>query len=105
MQVHTVIVDESGCTAESSVALLLKLKPLNLILVGDHRQLPPMFRERDRESMEFAFDLWSYDDVSENADGILARVKNGSMRNCASGTPSALRNSPTAAAPLVHEPG
>ena len=34
-------IDECGCTAESSVALLLRLKLRNLILVGDHRQLPP----------------------------------------------------------------
>ena len=39
----------------------------------------PMFRERDRESMEFAFDLWSHDDVSENADAILDRLKAGTM--------------------------
>jgi hypothetical protein len=32
----------------------------------------PMFRDRDRRSMEFAFDLWSYDDVSKHADAILA---------------------------------
>jgi hypothetical protein len=31
-----------------------------------------MFRERDRKSMEFAFDLWSGDDVSQDADAILA---------------------------------
>jgi hypothetical protein len=47
--------------------------------VSFENDVKPMFRERDRESMEFAFDLWSYEDVSENADGILARVKNGSM--------------------------
>jgi hypothetical protein len=39
----------------------------------------PMFRERDRRSMEFAFDLWSRDDVSEHADAILARIKAGTM--------------------------
>ena len=39
----------------------------------------PMFRERDRSSMEFAFDLWSADDVSENADAILDRLKAGTM--------------------------
>jgi len=38
-----------------------------------------MFRSRDRESMKFAFDLWSYDDVSANADHILARVRAGTM--------------------------
>jgi hypothetical protein len=39
----------------------------------------PLFRERDRESMQFAFDLWSYDDVSSHADAILARLDAGSM--------------------------
>ena len=39
----------------------------------------PLFRERDRESMRFAFDLWSYDDVSSNADAILDRLRAGSM--------------------------
>lgn len=39
----------------------------------------PLFRESDRESMEFAFDLWSYDDVSENADAILDRLADGTM--------------------------
>jgi len=41
--------------------------------------IQPMFREGDRKSMEFAFDLWSYDDVKRNADGILARLQDGSM--------------------------
>jgi hypothetical protein len=39
----------------------------------------PLFRERDRRSMEFAFDLWSLDDVSQNADAILARLRAGTM--------------------------
>ena len=39
----------------------------------------PLFRERDRSSMEFAFDLWSADDVSENADAILDRLQAGTM--------------------------
>ncbi|KAK3273602.1 hypothetical protein CYMTET_18168 [Cymbomonas tetramitiformis] len=41
LQVHTVVVDECGCTPESSVALLLRLRPRNLVLIGDHKQLPP----------------------------------------------------------------
>jgi hypothetical protein len=40
-QVHTVIVDEGGCTPESSTALFLRLSPSNLILIGDHKQLRP----------------------------------------------------------------
>jgi hypothetical protein len=47
--------------------------------VSFETNVKPLFRERDRESMEFAFDLWSLDDVSENADAILDRLKAGSM--------------------------
>ena len=47
--------------------------------VGFETDIKPMFRERDRTSMEFAFDLWSRDDVSGNADAILARLKAGTM--------------------------
>eukprot|EP00397_Hematodinium_sp_SG-2012_P004179 GEMP01004190.1.p1 GENE.GEMP01004190.1~~GEMP01004190.1.p1 ORF type:complete len:1162 (+),score=330.64 GEMP01004190.1:287-3772(+) len=41
VDIHTIVVDECGCTAESSTALLLKLRPSNLILLGDHKQLRP----------------------------------------------------------------
>ena len=41
--------------------------------------IKPLFREKDRNSMRSAFDLWSYDDVSANAQAILARVKAGTM--------------------------
>lgn len=47
--------------------------------VSFETDIKPMFRERDRNSMEFAFDLWSHDDVSENADAILSRLKAGTM--------------------------
>jgi hypothetical protein len=47
--------------------------------IGFEADIKPMFRERDRESMEFAFDLWSHDDVSEHADAIVARLKAGTM--------------------------
>lgn len=39
----------------------------------------PLFREEDRASMDFAFDLWSYDDVKANAALILERVADGTM--------------------------
>jgi CDGSH-type Zn-finger protein/truncated hemoglobin YjbI len=39
----------------------------------------PLFRERDRQSMSFAFDLWSYQDVSSRAAEILSRLQDGSM--------------------------
>jgi hypothetical protein len=35
----------------------------------------PMFRGIDRDHMRFSFDLWDYDQVRDNADGILARLE------------------------------
>jgi CDGSH-type Zn-finger protein/truncated hemoglobin YjbI len=43
------------------------------------QHIKPLFREKDRKSMSFAFDLWSYADVRANAAGILERIRNGSM--------------------------
>ncbi|MBV9446542.1 MAG: CDGSH iron-sulfur domain-containing protein [Streptosporangiaceae bacterium] len=43
------------------------------------RHIKPLFREKDRKSMSFVFDLWSYADVSAHADGILDRLRNGTM--------------------------
>ena len=39
----------------------------------------PLSRDRDRQSMTWAFDLWSHDDVSEHADAILGRLRSGTM--------------------------
>jgi hypothetical protein len=41
--------------------------------------IKPLFRERDRLSMRFRFDLESYDDVSQHADAILVRLRAGTM--------------------------
>jgi hypothetical protein len=46
---------------------------------GFETQIKPMFRDRDREAMRTHFDLWSHDDVSQHADAILARLRNGTM--------------------------
>jgi CDGSH-type Zn-finger protein len=43
------------------------------------RHIKPLFRDKDRQSMSFVFDLWSYADVSANAAAILDRVRNGTM--------------------------
>lgn len=42
-------------------------------------QIKPLFREGDRRSMQFRFDLWSYDDVSTHADAILGQLQAGTM--------------------------
>jgi CDGSH-type Zn-finger protein/truncated hemoglobin YjbI len=59
---------------ESAVALPEAGEPVSF-----ERHIGPLFRERDRKSMKFAFDLWSHADVTENAAGILSRLKDGSM--------------------------
>jgi hypothetical protein len=41
--------------------------------------IPPLFREKDRQSMAGRFDLGSYEDVSAHADRILERLQGGSM--------------------------
>ncbi len=47
--------------------------------VGFAENIKPLFRERDRESMQSAFDLWAYDDVAANSDAILAQLEAGNM--------------------------
>ncbi|HTI14551.1 MAG TPA: hypothetical protein VL461_08295 [Dictyobacter sp.] len=46
---------------------------------GFERDIKPLFREEDRDEMDFVFDLWNYQDVCDNADSILDRVEDGSM--------------------------
>jgi hypothetical protein len=43
------------------------------------RDIKTLFRQKDRDSMRFAFDLWSFDDVSKHADAIQRRVDEGTM--------------------------
>lgn len=39
----------------------------------------PLFRQMDRNSMRFALDLWSQEDVRRHGDAILTRLKDGTM--------------------------
>jgi hypothetical protein len=47
--------------------------------VSFEADIKPLFREKDRDSMRKAFDLWSFDDVQVHAAAIAAAVKKGSM--------------------------
>jgi hypothetical protein len=47
--------------------------------VGFQRHIKPLFRSYDRQAMRFAFDLWSYDDVSQHAEAILGQLQAGTM--------------------------
>jgi hypothetical protein len=43
------------------------------------KDIKPLFREKDRNSMRGRFDLWSYQDVRENANAILDVLRAGTM--------------------------
>ena len=47
--------------------------------ISFEQHIKPLFRERDRETMKWAFDLWSHDDVAENSEAILGRLRDGTM--------------------------
>ena len=43
------------------------------------RDIQPLFRDRDIQSMKFAFDLTSYEDVRTHAESIYAALAAGQM--------------------------
>jgi hypothetical protein len=47
--------------------------------VSFERDVRPLFREKDRSAMLKHFDLWSYNDVRENQDAILDKIRQGRM--------------------------
>ncbi len=47
--------------------------------ISFEQHIKPLFREGDREAMKWAFDLSSHDDVAQNSDAILERLRNGTM--------------------------
>ena len=47
--------------------------------ISFERDIKPLFREHDRESMKSAFDLWSHDDVAQHSDAIVGRLRDGTM--------------------------
>jgi len=50
--------------------------PAAVTFVADIR---PLFREKDRDSMRRAFDLWDYGDVVTHAAAIGAKLHDGTM--------------------------
>ena len=43
------------------------------------RDIRPLFRTKDRDSMMEAFDLFDYADVADNADAIVGSLRSGQM--------------------------
>lgn len=48
-------------------------------MAGFEQDIKPLFREYDRTEMEWAFDLWDYEDVKEHAEDILRHLEAGTM--------------------------
>jgi hypothetical protein len=48
-------------------------------VAGFDADIKPLFRERDRNAMKGAFDLWDYDDVVKHVQAILHEVTVGGM--------------------------
>jgi CDGSH-type Zn-finger protein/truncated hemoglobin YjbI len=67
---------EAGAAAEALPDVTLP-GPDETVSFETH--IKPLFRESDRRSMSFVFDLWSADDVRAHADAILARLRDGTM--------------------------
>ena len=69
----------AGAThTESSTAQSVPLPGAGEPVVFE-RNIKPLFRQDDRESMTWAFDLWSYADVKSHAAAIVERLRDGSM--------------------------
>jgi hypothetical protein len=47
--------------------------------LGFEANIKPLFREKDRNAMRRAFDLWAYDDVVAHAGAIGGRLSDGTM--------------------------
>jgi hypothetical protein len=47
--------------------------------LGFTRDIRPLFRDKDRDSMLAAFDLFDYADVAEHADAIVGALRSGKM--------------------------
>ena len=63
------------------------LKGEDMPQVSFDKDIKPLITEKDREHMEFMFDLWSYEDVRDNADDIYDSVSNGRMPPSQGGGP------------------
>jgi hypothetical protein len=60
--------ERSGMTASDGGGMLS--------FAGD---IKPLFREKDRDSMRSAFDLFDYTDVVQHADAIVDALRSGKM--------------------------
>lgn len=55
------------------------------------KDIKPLFRELDRDEMDYYLDLWSYEDVKAEAELVLERLEDGTMPCDAPWTPGQLQ--------------
>jgi hypothetical protein len=60
--------------------------------ISFEQHIKPLFRERDRQSMKWALDLWSRDDLVGNAEAILRAFATG---RCPATAPGQTTESPS----------
>ena len=54
-------------------------RPGSLAQLSFERDVRPLFREKDRDAMLRAFDLWSLSDVQAHQGAIVEQVRSGTM--------------------------
>jgi hypothetical protein len=54
-------------------------QPVSPASLSFERDIRPLFREKDHDSMLKHIDLWSYSDVQGRQDAILERLRDGTM--------------------------
>ena len=77
--VHRAAASPPSTTARTGAGRARSCCPARTSRSATSQHIKALFRDRDRRSMSFAFDLWSYQDVSANAEPILERLQAGSM--------------------------
>jgi hypothetical protein len=65
IKIHTVFVDEAGCVTESCIPLLLLCNPVNIVLVGDHKQLPPFTKFRQDEVVATRYGRSAFERIAD----------------------------------------
>jgi hypothetical protein len=72
---------DETCPPEVAAAITNQFKEVEMqqSTVGFERDIRPLFRDKDVQSMSSAFDLSSYEDVRDHAEKILGAVAAGSM--------------------------
>jgi hypothetical protein len=73
------LLDSHLITPKSELILEREVVMVNTNDISFARDIQPLFREDDRDAMDYIFDLWDYNDVCTYAEDILERLADGTM--------------------------